>query len=461
MNVSAKPASAEKYLTQRLLGESWGSYEGCSRFSVFWRASRLNHLTSSEVHATLGVRVGKHENAFEKLTHTDAEPHKMIYLSADGAIDPSRWPLEYWWPFAGPIPWKSMPWRIRICPACARSCYHSMLFQVPGVHSCPWHRVALIDACPRCKAPFSMGLNDGNLLGVCRCGHDLVDYVATVLGDSATLTARQRALRRHTSWARSSRLIHYLVAPPSFDPHAWRALHAFAAQTLDGTAPCRSMTEGPAKLILERVSLERARHGGWLQCADDYDSLSFSFALPTAWQVPLVQILTNIINKLSPLEQKRLKSDPHRHQTLRDLATYVGVDCIHLPIQRIQSSTLVMLYRLTSEIGVAKLLKAHPMSRSLVYRTFQRILYRGYAAGARSAFAPALSNSMAAEHPPGKRGECDPSQGFADAVKVICRPHQDRCEEIRRARFPWVILSLPNERPASAHIAWTLQAIQR
>lgn len=463
MNVSTESVSAEKYLTRRLLGEYWSNYEGCSRFSVFWRASRLNHLTSSEVHSTLGVRVGKHEDAFEKLTHTTVEPHKMVSLSSDGAIDPSRWSMDYWWPFAGSIPWKSMPWRIRVCPACARYCYHSMLFQVPGIQCCPWHRVALVDACPRCNASFSMGLNDGSLLGVCRCGHDLVDYVATVLGDGATLAVKQKALARYSTWAKSSRSTNYLISPSTFDPFAWRALHTFASQIPDAMAQPNNLMEWPTELILECISTGRSGSRGWRHCTydlGDYFPHPFTLSLPSAWQASLAQILTHLVNKVSLTERKRMASNPRVHQRMRDLAAYLGVDCVHLPTEYIEHSTLEMLNSLEWFMVMKSSIKVHPMVGALVRRTFQRVLCRGYAAAVRAAFAPELLGSQIADPSLQVHDECNFSRGFTELLAAL-RRHQDRCLAMRRARYPWVLLCLPHERPPSARIAWTLQTGER
>ena len=234
MNALPTYQPADKYLTQRLLGEDWTAYHGCSRFSVFWRASRLNHLTKSDLRSALGISLRMHENPFEKLTHTQASPSKLLELSPAQAINPEHWPLEFWWPFGGPIPWEAMPWRLRICPACARHCYHSMLFQTPGVHHCPWHHVALTECCPRCDRPLLAGTRSDLPIGVCPCGHDLVDYVETIEGDRAMLEAKQNVVAGHGIWVAASRRVNYLIPPTQYDARAWQAFAARRGHTRRG-----------------------------------------------------------------------------------------------------------------------------------------------------------------------------------------------------------------------------------
>ncbi|MFC4761752.1 hypothetical protein [Dyella koreensis] len=442
MNALLNLQPAGKYLPQRLLGEDWTAYEGCSRFGVSWRASRLNHLTKNELRSALGVSLRVHENPFEKLTHTQASPSKLLELSPDQTIDTKHWPMEFWWPFGGPIPWEAMPWRLRICPACARHCYHSMLFQAPGVHHCPWHRVALIESCPRCDRPLLAGTREGLPIGACPCGHDMVDYVETIEGDSATLKKKQDAIEGYGIWAACSRRVSYLVPPTQYDARAWHALHGLAVPAPNALLPGQHGLPNmlASDLILERVSMERAiRHNmRQLSPKSGLESPKPSVvALPSSWKDPLTHIGAELTRMLPPSALKRLSSDPNSRSAMRHLSIFAGINGLYLHTESLEPTTLHMLSSLASalqadrhkakEDTLSTRAKAHPLAPPVIHRTILRVLSRGYADGARVTLG---------RHAP----------ELYDNART--RP---------KTRLPWVVICLPPKLLPSARIAWTPQ----
>lgn len=43
---------------------------------------------------------------------------------------------------------------LRNCVECARSCYHSNIYQLPWLHQCPIHHTPLLEQCPDCHQPW-------------------------------------------------------------------------------------------------------------------------------------------------------------------------------------------------------------------------------------------------------------------------------------------------------------------
>lgn len=442
MNAFPNLMSAENYLAQSLLGESWMNYVGCSRFSIFWRASRLNHLTKSEVRSVLGVSLRANENPFDKLTHTQASPRKLLNLSPGNVIDPTHWPLEFWWPFGGLIPWDVMPWRLRICPACARHCYHSMLFQTPGVHHCPWHQVALIDACPRCDRPLSSGSLEGLPTGLCPCGYDLVNYVETIGGDSTTSPAKQDVIVAYGTWAAASRRINYLIGPKDWDARAWQALHALRAPIPDALLPGQhARRNAPSgELLLERVPMGRSLRLDECRLSPESrmeSPRSSVISLPSTWKNPLSHIGEKLTRMLPPSALKRLVSDPSLRHSTRHLSIFPGINSVYLHTECLDPSTLDVLSRLASTMPEGRqrlkeeadsiFLQALFLGDTLIERTIYRVLTRSYADGAWA---------MLGRHAPELYDN-------------------DRWKP--KIRLPWTVICLPPKLTPSARIAWTLR----
>jgi hypothetical protein len=443
MNAQLAIQTTEYRLPLRLLGENWDTYAGSSRFSVFWRASRLNHLSRSELHNALGTTLRSNENPFEKITHTHNAPNKLLALSPRGSIDPTLWPLQYWWPYGGEIPWNFMPWRLRACPACARSCYHSMLFQAPGVHCCPWHGMTLVEVCPRCDRPLLSGFRHGLPLGLCPCGHDLVDYISTVEGDISTYAQKQEVIAGYAIWAAASRRVNYLVSPQQWDPLANLAFHALTVPPPAALLPAQHvpLDLSSQNVLSEDIRVERSIR--YDQCRlsprSGLESVRPSIvSLPSTWQDSLNHVGEELLRTLPTIAIRRLADNQEARAATRHLSVYPGLNGVYLHTDCIHPATLRSLCIMASAMcpenskcaqdSLASRVKAHSFGDVLLNRTIQRVLVQGYADGAQVAlgrYAPEL---------------------YANNRK---RP---------KTRFPWTVICLPPGRMPSAKIAWTMQS---
>lgn len=86
------------------------------------------------------------------------------------------WPEEAWLPVQLPGTWDPAARPLSLCPECARFGYHSSIHQLPHIKRCPWHRVRLLSACPRCKSDLHPNFPGSDDIGVCRCTHDFFSH---------------------------------------------------------------------------------------------------------------------------------------------------------------------------------------------------------------------------------------------------------------------------------------------
>ena len=427
------------------LGGDWRGYFGASAFSILLRAIRLNFLRGSDLRAILGVRLRKGDDLFRRMTRF--EPQQLALAKTFPMPDFSSrtfWRCENWWPFGGPIAWGAFPWRLRICPSCMRSCYHSMLFQMPGVLRCPWHGDALIENCPRCDRAFSMDLGRQAELGQCDCGHDPVDYVATAEGASGPLTMMCEATSAYLRWAETHRRESWLVAPEASDDAAWKALHHLCGclplamnrvQNGDGH-------EQDFRMVSERIQLDRSIKfgGGRLSPNSGLESYKPSMAaLPTAWYTPLVAVERQLRGMLAEMAQSGSADAVQLTQATAHLPTYLcgrrvffQTECLHRVVLRTLAKLSGILSATAESPGeslkeLAAMVKRHALGRILLERCIRQMLLRGFADGARVVL-----------------GRHVPSLYANTKWKPV-------------VRFPWLLLKMPLGYLPSAHIAWTSQ----
>lgn len=180
-------------MKQEMLGQHWENYAGTSAFGVLWRLSRLNDLPLGHLKRMLDLHLQASDNVFDRLTRSPAHWDKLANASAAVAtLDKAAWNFKSWLPLHGAIPIDSCTAYLRICSICARSCYHTLLFQVPGINQCPWHGVRLTDRCPRCKRNLTNQLRTPAVIGLCGCGYDLTSEMDTLDGDQAIRAEKDR-----------------------------------------------------------------------------------------------------------------------------------------------------------------------------------------------------------------------------------------------------------------------------
>lgn len=73
---------------------------------------------------------------------------------------------------------------LRWCPECLKYGFHALIFQLPLMHTCPGHAVALLDRCPKCQSEFPYklsGASSSPALYCCpNCRFDLVPELRNV-----------------------------------------------------------------------------------------------------------------------------------------------------------------------------------------------------------------------------------------------------------------------------------------
>lgn len=73
---------------------------------------------------------------------------------------------------------------LRWCPECLKYGFHALIFQLPLMHTCPGHAVALLDRCPKCQSEFPYKLSGADSsppLYCCpNCKFDLVPGLRNV-----------------------------------------------------------------------------------------------------------------------------------------------------------------------------------------------------------------------------------------------------------------------------------------
>lgn len=214
-----------------LVGQIWENYYGASAPSVLIRLARLNYLESNDVRDSLGISVRRRSDVFGLLSRDEVRLATLARAQNFDAEFTKGWHPASWWPYANAMPLDILDWRLRICPECMRFGYHSLLFQMPGINRCPWHRSQLVNGCVRCGKPLLEGFDHGHRLLQCTCGYDHVDNQKAVLGDLRSAHARQAAVTAYRSWAEAHRRECWLVPPEIADEQGWLALSKLACPT--------------------------------------------------------------------------------------------------------------------------------------------------------------------------------------------------------------------------------------
>ncbi|HRN59225.1 MAG TPA: hypothetical protein PLI44_03120 [Chiayiivirga sp.] len=439
-------------LRPRLVGQDWSGYEGCSALGVVIRAARLNFLESGDIRRSLGLTIRRKLNLLRLLCASD----RQTTLASVQGFDESfvtDWQLSTWWPFGSEPESDLMTARLRICPACAQYGYHTMLFQVPGVDVCPWHRVRLLEGCHRCGKPLLDGFDFGLEMLQCSCGHDhLQDTLRCITGDQSATSARHHALEMFRRTFKAQRCCSWLIGPGIWDEHALEALRMLTAHP----APLSSNAGGGCTLDRIRVMNTSDEHQSLILPDSGLEQSRPTVAkLPATWQPALRAILQRAAQMpseglLSDVELGALgvpsppgggRTDPDRTRYgLLRLRPSVVAQATYLHTGVIEGASLQVMGALADgickkplSIGDAharrdfrRIVKQHPLGPTLISQALRRLLSRSYADGCRQVL-----------------GQVDPDL------------YRSRCTRPVR-RFPWVALNFGDE-CASARIVWTRQ----
>lgn len=443
-------------LRPRLVGQDWSAYEGCSALGVLIRMTRLNYLESSDIQACLGLKVRRKLNLLRLLCATDRHA-SLAAAQGFGGTFVDDWQLNTWWPFGSEPPWEVLTAHLRVCPVCALHGYHTMLFQLPGVDSCPWHRIPVLDGCHRCGKPLLDGFDHGMALLQCLCGHDHVDVGAMrcIAGDSANDAKRHQALHEYRTSAKERRAFTWQVGPELWDAQALGALRALMT-------PYEGQPDSNQYMwMAEEVQVRKSHDHPSRRVAPDSgldQHRPTVVKLPAAWQPALQSVLRRgaampSSGLLSDAELRALgaasgpqtehpAADGVRYGLLRLRPSRVA-QSTYLHTGVIEGATVRMMGTLADGIGTQPIpvtdarqrrafrgmVRQHALGHALISEVLRRLLTRGYADGCRQVL-----------------GQVDPDL------------YRDRTTRPVR-RFPWVSLTFGDE-VALARIVWTRQPNQ-
>lgn len=196
-----------------LVGEQVRHDRYASAFGQAARLATVNVFEPSEYFSGLGLRVRRDEDLSQVLTFSLAR-QQALASTLEIPVAPT-WDLQRWIPFELRHARLDEDWRFRHCGACLRAGFHTLLFQLPWIHRCPWHRQRLRTDCDQCGRPNTVSGREGRTLLHCGCGHAAINAVAALTPNPPLEAARGRFLEEYLSWAAHERATTTVIAPCS------------------------------------------------------------------------------------------------------------------------------------------------------------------------------------------------------------------------------------------------------
>lgn len=191
---------------------------GISPFGIVVQGLRINCLLPMDAFCTMGVRLTYGEDWSQRLCRSKRLKASLLTVLPAASLFAPMWEPEHWQAFGdGHMHWRRM---LTACPECLKSGYHSMLFQIPWVNRCPWHRVSLTTQCPTCSKPLWQSIARDTPPLLCECGHDPVSPEAMLHESGELIERRRTSLKRYMDWALASRARRDVFGFQD-DPRAW------------------------------------------------------------------------------------------------------------------------------------------------------------------------------------------------------------------------------------------------
>ncbi len=293
-----------------MLGIELEPFPFLSAFSVMLRVSRIMALEPREWFQSMGLRFSPDRIDLEALKA--GRVSRRRYEEAMGLTRtqvPSWWSEEVWSPMATNGALDRLHRPVRGCLTCAQYGYHTMLFQLPSITTCPWHSDVLTDACPCCQRPLFTSIDPHGRLGHCVCGLDCFSIDHATIGMHSFPTAQAEDwLSRYLMWANGERSRRHLVTPD--DSNRWLAGYARLAESPQAV-PLASDLPSPHVSRLEPVTTQKdtdppaTEFWGWNALCDE-NPLTF-VPLPSGTLEALTAITRRVIagfpkNTRTPIE---------------------------------------------------------------------------------------------------------------------------------------------------------------
>jgi len=251
-----------------LLGIELEPFPYLSAFSVLLRVVRITALEPKEWFRSVGLRYSPETIDLSGLKA--GRVSRIRFEAATGLTNtqvPSWWSEEAWSPLCTKGALDRLQRPVRGCLSCAQFGYHTTLFQLPSITHCPWHSVALTDACPSCKkSPFTHIEPQGGV-GRCACGVDRFSINHSTVAMHSFPTAEAEAwLSRYLGWVNHQREHRHLVAPDWSD--RWLDAYASLAEppqalSLTSGRPCSRATRIEEQSTRAEVDPPATDYWGW------------------------------------------------------------------------------------------------------------------------------------------------------------------------------------------------------
>lgn len=171
----AELSPCAEVLISPFAGSDQSDIPAASGFGTLTKIVRLNHMAPKELSSLLGIRVRRADDLSAVMTFSEA---RQIAVARSLRLQevPVEWNVSTWFPFKAPSSLLATGWTFRYCPDCLLEGYHTLLHQLPWVHRCAWHDVALRDDCQHCGLPLAVKADwvaGANL--ECACGRSPLD----------------------------------------------------------------------------------------------------------------------------------------------------------------------------------------------------------------------------------------------------------------------------------------------
>jgi len=196
-----------------LVGEQARYDRYASAFGQAARLATVNVFEPSEYFSGLGLRIRREEDLSQVLTFSLSR-QEALASTLEIPVTPT-WDLKRWIPFELRHVRLDQDWKFRYCAACLLAGFHTLLFQLPWIHSCPWHRQRLHTGCDQCGRPNTVSGAEGRTLLQCVCGHAAINAVTALTPNPTLEAARSRFLEEYLSWAAQQRATTTVIAPCS------------------------------------------------------------------------------------------------------------------------------------------------------------------------------------------------------------------------------------------------------
>lgn len=373
--------------------------DGISPFGFVVQGLRVNYLLPHNAFGAMGIRLTYGEDWSQRLCRSERLREALLTNLPAASALAALWQVEQWQAFGdGNVHWRPV---LTACPECLASGYHSMLFQMPWVNRCPWHRVALVTNCSVCSTPLWKSISRDTPPLICQCGHDPVNSKLLLREPDEAINNRRRLVKRYLNWARSSRARRSVFGLQQ----DWAPLEGVSAMLLGGHQPWHQVLP-PGDEVMARHSTIRHDRSRTLDIEDHDDLVRIAVAtgrakdlfmeLPMSFEAPMKCVSASIASKLPPgsfSERERIWLGVSGVSELGDWRPRASV--ILLAAYRVHDK-LFFDGRVLSRPVQAALqeiclaMAQRPDDQKYVegcVRAFQRILLRGYASAAHYALA--------------------------------------------------------------------------